>query len=479
MAKKESGFKGDPNKLKKRKIIIWIVAAVLIATAVIVPTVLYAASNNKTSSGTAKVRFGTLTSSFAASGVVEETKSEKPITFGAYADFAVASKDAEEEERYAFADVRTVDDPADYVFTWRQLIDEHANAPVFYRLEYINDVYAQAASGTEIKIEEEPEIKTIFTLKPYYFDWEKADVDWVAAREANSTSAQTVNDFLYEKLSQTPGFSAAEPNQELLVAAGYALAGESEDITTAYTDALALSGVSYFDEVVYGLKLKTGLVKNNFYTLQTELFSLKLNTYFASFLVSEYDVSDIYNSINAGNRIYGTVAVNALNGRKLLAEIYSVTVYKTTSSSSVAYFKIYAQLIFPQADAEDGQVYKYYDQKLDNAYVKDLGCTVAETENIKFLTKNEVVVSYTVSLRVKRASAEDVLIVQTKCIKYDTAENAYVVRMVDGNKEEIIYVSVLLSTGTEAAVAPESGYSLQSGDDLIYESAGGSLLDMF
>ena len=88
------------------------------------------------------------------------------------------------------------------------------------------------------------------------------------------------------------------------------------------------------------------------------------------------------------------------------------------------------------------------------------------------MARDEVLENYSVAIRVQKTAVIDKLIVPTKCIFYDDAKTPYVL-VVRDNKQIRVYVKVLLSTGSEAAVeikdAKQEG-ALVDGDIVIYQA---------
>ena len=86
--------------------------------------------------------------------------------------------------------------------------------------------------------------------------------------------------------------------------------------------------------------------------------------------------------------------------------------------------------------------------------------------------REEVLENYSVAVRVQKTAVIDKLIIPTKCIFYDDAKNPYVLVKRD-NKEARVYVKVLLSTGSEAAVEVKESKdeeALVAGDKIVYKA---------
>ena len=113
--------------------------------------------------------------------------------------------------------------------------------------------------------------------------------------------------------------------------------------------------------------------------------------------------------------------------------------------------------------------YGYYDPALSAETVGGLGVDIYD-----ILSREEVLSGYSVAVRVPQEVVYDSLIVSTQCVFYDGENRPYVI-VRDGSRERRVYVRILLSTGTEAAVEAQDGYELNEGDRIIYR-ANDSLL---
>ena len=195
-----------------------------------------------------------------------------------------------------------------------------------------------------------------------------------------------------------------------------------------------------------------------------------------SFALSEYDVAGIHARMQAGERVYAAVGVNALSGRELIAEI--VKIDSAGNSSGVSYFSLLGRLVYPNVtEREDGTKkddYTYYSPELTDTMVTYLGVNLRDN-----ILADEVLVNYSTTVTAQKTVVADTLIVPTKCIYYDDAKLPYVVRQDADKKEKRVYIKITLSTGTDAAVVAADGYTLEEGDLLKYTAEAGLIGSLF
>ena len=111
--------------------------------------------------------------------------------------------------------------------------------------------------------------------------------------------------------------------------------------------------------------------------------------------------------------------------------------------------------------------YEYYDENLTPEKVEALGVDITD-----MVVREEVLENYSVAVRVQKRAVIDKLVIPTKCIFYDDGKNPYVLVKRD-NKEIRVYVKVLLSTGSEAAVEVKNAKdenALVEGDKIVYKA---------
>ncbi|MBQ2772851.1 MAG: hypothetical protein IJF45_00725, partial [Clostridia bacterium] len=235
-------------------------------------------------------------------------------------------------------------------------------------------------------------------------------------------------------------------------------------ITTKRIGDLILAELEHVDEIEFTVSHFTWR-KGDILILDNNLFRVTYSELFVSFTLSEYDVAGIHARMQAGERVYASVGINALSGRELLAEIVEIETGK--NASGVSYFALLGRLVFSQIvqDADGNEIgdYTYYDAFLTNNTVTYLGIDL--TDNVR---AEELLDNYSVTVSAQKAVVENALVVPTKCIYYDDAKRPYVTVLDAEKKEKRVYIKITLSTGTDAAVVAADGYTLNEGDVLRY-----------
>ena len=207
--------------------------------------------------------------------------------------------------------------------------------------------------------------------------------------------------------------------------------------------------------------------EGEWYGVQTKIFAVDFTQFITSFTVNEYDVAKIDVRLRGGERVYAAISINALNGRKVLSEIVQIT--KGTSSGGVSYYGVVARIIFGEVvddGAGSGKImdFTYYDPALTTETVTALGIDPKDA-----LTRDEVLIGYSVAVRVQQESVADTLIVPTKCIFYNDSNEPYVL-VREGGRERRVQITITLSTGSDAAVTPKEGEELKEGDSIVYRA---------
>ena len=224
-------------------------------------------------------------------------------------------------------------------------------------------------------------------------------------------------------------------------------------------------------------------------TAKTNIFKLSLSQLYTSFAVTEYDVADIDKKLRSGEKVYAGVTINALGGRKVVAEIQEII--QGNYSSGIAYYSVRAKIIFgvektldltvesnlrssaAQVAKNKGKTelkyasFEYYDPYLTPEKVESLGINITD-----IVERAEVLTNYSVTIKVQKTAVIDKLVIPTKCIFYDDSKTPYVLVKRD-NKEVRVYIKVLLSTGSEAAVEVKDDKDegkLSDGDKIIYQA---------
>ena len=353
--------------------------------------------------------------------------------------------------------------------------------------------------GTRNYFHTSDESEIIFTASPMTLNTEKLTEDYEAAKVSGDiTSDTTLYDFFFLVLL---GSGADNPGD---IPSEYLKFDISKTVTvsTAYLKELIEVNASpeetdSFEYTITNFSLKNG----DIVSLDKRVFNFAVSQLYTTFTVTEYDVASIDAKLREAEKltledgkkhgVYAAVSINALDGRKVVAEILSVV--KGSNSGGISYYAVQAKIIFAstteldltveenrslkvarsalQKDPDATSVvcgdYTYYDPELTPEAVEALDVDLADS-----VLREEVLVNYSVSVRVQKTVVYNKLIVPTKCIFYDGSKQPYVI-VKDGNKETRVYIKILLSTGSEAAVEVNEGYSLEEGDKIVYQADSG------
>jgi len=357
-------------------------------------------------------------------------------------------------------DIKTISDITenDYALNLITLLGEGSQGPILYRVTWVNKDYL----GKETDFSTADASADLITLTPVYFDWEKAAEHYALEVSAGTTEAENVKEYVLFLLLRE-GVSDADPS-----AFPDEFWREDADgavtITTKRIGDLILAELEHVDEIEFTVSHFTWR-KGDILILDNNLFHVTYSELFVSFTLSEYDVAGIHARMQAGERVYASVGINALSGRELLAEIVEIETGK--NASGVSYFALLGRLVFSQIvqDADGNEIgdYTYYDAFLTNNTVTYLGIDL--TDNVR---AEELLDNYSVTVSAQKTVVENTLVVPTKCIYYDDAKRPYVTVLDAEKKEKRVYIKITLSTGTDAAVVAADGYTLNEGDVLRY-----------
>ncbi|MBE6604150.1 MAG: hypothetical protein E7639_00385 [Ruminococcaceae bacterium] len=345
-----------------------------------------------------------------------------------------------------------------YTVNLIKLLSEGSQGPILYRVSWIDETMI----GKKTTFSTEDAAKNIITLVPIYFDWEKASDRWAIEVSMGTTDAENVKEYVVSLLLRE-GFSSVDPSafpddfwREDTAAA--------QTITSTRLGTLILNELEHVEDIEFTISHFTWQ-KGDVLLLDNDLFTLSYSELFVSFVLSEYDVASIHARLQKDERVYASVSINALSGRRLISEIITIEQGKTVSG--VAYFTLLARLVFPDiitnADGTTADNYTYYDSFLSDNNVAYLGLDLSDN-----LTENEILEGYSVIVSAQKTVVQDTLIIPTKCIYYDDAKRPYVAVLDADKKEKRVYIKITLSTGTDAAVVAADGYTLNEGDVLRY-----------
>ena len=372
----------------------------------------------------------------------------------------------------------TVEDPEtlsgieenDYAVNILTLLGENSSEPLLWRVLEVNEAYAKRTST--FSTDDEGEM--LLRIAPVSFDWEAVARHYQLELVAGTTEAESVKEYMLTLLLRT-GSSSVDP---AVFPDEFWRTDEAAAVTvgTAGIGELLLSEVPYVESLHFEIE---NLVANegDILLLDSHLFTVSYEERFVGLVLSEYDVAGIDARMRGGERVYANVAVNALGGHELLAEI--VKIGSPTSSSGVTYYTLLGRLVFPEIKKEpDGSEkgsYTYYDPEfLTDDNVRYLG--IDPSVNVR---EEELLERYSVTVTAQKTVVKDTLIVPTKCIYYDDSRKPYVVKLMDDGTEKRVFIRIDLSTGTDAAVTPLEEGMLDEGDILRYTAESSLIGSLF
>ena len=453
----------------KKNIIITIIVAIVIL-ALVAAIVVISLENKEVQTAEASVTRGSLSTSINASGVVASVGINNFVPL-----FACVN------------DVTDIDSITEYAgddFNWTYAFINSNTAPVVYEITYINPDFKDVKNVMLTTDEEQ----VIMEVMPYFIDWSKLEeAKDDAILEGKLSAGSTTSDFIFMLLMTNKDNPFDIPSEYLKLSTN---ANDKVTITTDYIKeiiekATVLEESTAMEYTISNLTLEEG----DAITIDQKLFKIAVSQLYTSFTVTEYDVAEIDSKLRAGNKVYAGVTINALGGRKVVADIQEIV--KGSYSSGIAYYAVKAKIVFGIEDVLDltkeenlhsraaqvakkkGEIsmkyasYSYYDESLTPEKVEALGIDVTD-----LVEREEVLENYSVAVRVQKTAVIDKLIIPTKCIFYDDAKNPYVLVKRD-NKEARVYVKVLLSTGSEAAVEVKESKdeeALVAGDKIVYKA---------
>lgn len=453
----------------KKNIIITVVVTVVVL-ALVAAIIVLSLDRNEVKTAEASVTRGSLSTSINVGGVVASVGVNESLPLFACVNNVT---DMESITEYAGAD-----------FDWRYALINSNTAPIVYEVTYVNPDFQNVKKVMLTSDENE----IIMEVMPYFLDWSKLeDAKDDAILSGKLEAGSTTSDFILMLLSTNKDNPFAIPSDYLKISTN------ADDKVSVGTDfikeiiekATALEESTTMEYTISNLKVEEG----DTITIDHKIFKIAVSQLYTSVLVTEYDVAEIDSRLRAGEKVYAGVTINALGGRKVVADIQEIV--KGSYSSGIAYYAIKAKIVFgvekvldltnednlhstaAQVAKKKGELelkysaYDYYDEDLTPENVEALGIDITDR-----VIREEVLENYSVAVKIQKTAIIDKLIIPTKCIFYDDAKNPYVLVKRD-NKEIRVYVKVLLSTGSEAAVeikdAKDEG-ALVEGDKIVYKA---------
>ena len=453
----------------KKNIIITVVVALIIidlVTAIVVISV----QKNEVPTAEASVTRGSLSTSINASGVVATVGINDYLPL-----FACANKITDMESIMAYAG----DD-----FNWTYALINSSTVPIVYDVSYVNPDFKNVK--TVMLTTDENQV--IMEVMPYYLDWSKLDsAKDDAILEGKLSPGATTADFvlmLFTTNKDNP-FDIPSDYLKLSTNADDKITIDTDYVKDIIEQATALEESTAMEYTISNLTLDEG----DAITIDHKVFKIAVSQLYTSILITEYDVADIDAKLRTGEKVYAGVTINALDGRKVVADIQDIV--KSSYTSGIAYYAVKAKIVFgveavldlaneenlhssaAQTAKRKGETtlkyasYEYYDENLTPEKVEALGVDITD-----MVVREEVLENYSVAVRVQKRAVIDKLVIPTKCIFYDDGKNPYVLVKRD-NKEIRVYVKVLLSTGSEAAVEVKNAKdenALVEGDKIVYKA---------
>ncbi len=458
------------NKTKKNIVILVIVAVVILA--LVAAIVVISVKNKEIPTSEASVTRGSLSTSINASGVVASAGIDESIPL-----FAAINN---------IIDYETITEYAGDDFNWTYALINSSTAPIVYNVSYVNP----DLSNVKTVFRTSDENVVIMKVAPYYVNWTKLEAAKdQAILDGTLQEGSTVTDFVIKLLATENANPFDIPSEylELSVNPDEVFTIDTNYVASIIEKVAVLEETSVVEYSISNLKVKEG----DTITIDYNVFKVTLSQLYTSFTVTEYDVADIAEKLRSGEKVYAGVTVNALNGRKVVAEIQEII--KGSYSSGIAYYAVKAKIVFGVEDTLDltkeenlhssaaqkaknkgaesltYASYSYYDASLTPERVEALGVDITDR-----VEREEVLENYSVAIKVQKRAVIDKLVIPTKCIFYDDSKNPYVLVTRD-KKESRVYVKVLLSTGSEAAVEvndtlTKAENALVEGDKIIYQA---------
>ncbi|MBO7177744.1 MAG: hypothetical protein J6V69_01440 [Clostridia bacterium] len=458
------------TKFWTKKNIFIIVIVTLVVLALVATIVVLSLKENEVATAEASVTRGSLSTSINASGVVASVGVNNFLPL-----FACVN------------DVTDMDSIADYEgedFNWNYAIINSNSAPIIYEVTYVNPDFKNVKNVLLTT----DESQVIMEVMPYFFDWSKledAKNDAIASGKLSPDS--TTSDFVIMLLLTNKDNPFAIPSEYLKISTN---PNDKVSITTDYVKSIIENATVTEESTAIEYTISNLTVEEgDTLTIDHSVFRIAVSQLYTSFTVTEYDVADIDAKLRAGNKVYAGVTINALGGRKVVADIQEII--KGSYSSGIAYYAVKAKIVFgveaeldltdesnlvssaAQVAKRKGEItlkyssYAYYDANLTPEKVEALGVDITDV-----VLREEVLENYSVAVKVQKTAVLDKLIIPTKCIFYDDGKNPYVLVKRD-NKEIRVYVKVLLSTGSEAAVEVKNAMeenALVEGDKIVYKA---------
>jgi len=438
-------------KLSKKTwgIIIRVAIAVVIVAVAVTVIILLTRNNDSSKTSESVVSRGTLSSTISASGIVKEISSTTAIPLAALI--------------YDVKDITELEN-ASYEINWATILLNADQSPLAWRVDKVESIIADK----KLRVDNDTGDRQLLTLTPVYFDVAAFKQAYEDAHGAGVSDEAILGILLHILFQDNTGHMDPTTISEVFLKPNLS---ETRIVSTSFVDDLMKTSVSLDDSRMEYTLARVTYKEGDYLTLESTLLTASYKQLYVSYTVSEYDYREIAERLRADENVYAAVSVNALKGEKVLAHVQKMV--SSTNTSGVSYYTLLGRLVFGREvelppETEGGTPlrtvdYTYYRDELTGDYIRRIGLPVDKT-----LEPEDVINGYSVTVTSQKKAVYDTLIVATKCIFYDDSKNPYVILLDEKGKEKRVYIRIILSTGTEAAVSPADGYALSEGDKIKY-----------
>ena len=471
-------------KKHTKMLIIRISIAVLIV-AVIVGLVVFIVKHNRQDKHEDKytITRGTLYNTVSSSGMIQRQK------FTAKIPLVVYDKWLEDPT----LDIEDMADFEGYVFetNWADILLSEEASPISYRVKTIHPTLKEKPLSFREDGNEIDEPVVLLELVPVYFNVEQ--IEEIYEKASASGDADTMLAMLLYLMFEAP---AGSVDPDLVSQILIEKEEETKVITTAFTSTLMKNASTTGEDLDYQIS-QVPYEVGDMVNIASTLFSLSYDQTMVYYTVSEKDYAKIDERLRAGEHVYAALSIEALGGKVGLADVIrdEDTPPSYSQVAGVTYYKVWAKLVYAEEklqqvpkteDGEDGKEvevetvlvgdYTYYDPILTPEYLEGLGVPVD-----RILYEYEVVAGYSVTVTSQKEAMQNVLIVNTKCIQYDSANHPFVwLQSEDGKSEVRAEIKVIMSNGKETAIAPAENASVKIKEgDIVKYNDDSSLLGIF
>ena len=270
---------------------------------------------------------------------IPTTLQEKVNASGVVADVGISEYLPLFVAIHRITDIDTIIDYAGDDFDCTYALLNSTSTPIAYKVTYVNT----ELRNVKTTFSTEDDNVVIMRVAPYFINWTKLDDAKNEAilngdMPAGSTTADYLMMLIFTNQDDPYDIPAeylelsTDPNKEVVVDTDYLkrIVQKSSSLEENGVLEYAISNLNVIEDATV--------------TAKTNIFKITLTQLYTSFSVTEYDVADIDKKIRAGEKVYAGVTINALGGRKVIAEIQEII--KGNYSSGIAYYAVQAKIIF-------------------------------------------------------------------------------------------------------------------------------------